>query len=177
MTVDSAAFAFGFSFMQLVLMRAVQACPGMSPSVNSIYALGAEGHRIQARRMLEYLALPFDMDTILLEGDWERKRQQAEFISQLLAGAHSQRAMWCFRLGCDLSALSSARFQGLSSAQVNAFSEKLSSESEECGVPFETLREFIWAAADTTLSAPKFMGVVTDLVGRVTELLGSQDAT
>jgi hypothetical protein len=176
MTTDSEAFAFGFSFMQLALMKAAQPSDAVAASVSLTYALGAEGHRSQARRMLDCLALPID-PSALFEGDWDRKRQLAELISKLLAESHSQRVMWCFRLGCDLSALSSARFLGFSSAQVNAFTEKLNSESKECGVPFETLREFIWAAADTTVAVPEFMTIVTGLVDRVAEHLRSQHAT
>ena len=164
MTTESAAFVFGFSFMQLALTEAASA------TIGGVEAMAAEMHRGQAQRMLKHLGLPVKLES-LLNGDWENKRHQAESMCRLLEQTRSKSVIWCFRLGCDLSALSSVHNQSLSSAQLGALNDKLKEECRESRIPFDIVQDLIWAAADTAMKQAEFIKCVSEVVNRVAENL------
>lgn len=168
MTDQCAAFVLGFSFIQLALASA-------DPSrVSSAEEQARDLHRIQAGQMLTHLHL---LDVNLGQapvGDLAEMRRQAETIFLLLR-PRSSTAAWSFRLGCDLAAVGTAQYQGVRSVQIDAFTARFDEECRESGVPFEFMREVLWAAADTTLKRSAFVGCVSEAMNKIAEHLDAPE--
>ena len=163
MTDESAAFVLGFSFIQLAFSRATEA------TISRTEAVARDLHCLQARRMLTCLQLRIDPAEVPAAG-LTQARQQAEMIFRLLR-PRSTMAAWSFRLGCDLGALGTTQCQGVRSEQIETFTNKFDEECRESGVPFDLIRDVLWAAADTSLQRCDFIGRVSRTMNTISEHL------